>query len=231
MKIYLTTLILFFSFAATSFSSVAQAALSFQQVYPKDYASGLSWVKAQQALLKKKLGKNAARLVSVVFPEVARYSIWRDYAETNALERLYVTYGATYADFSIGYCQMKPSWVEQLEQLIQQYQLSSFQQLIVFSSTTPSLIRKERIERLSNLQWQLAYLAAFYEVAKIMYKLPQPSVGFLAALYNRGFAEKKTIEYWQSVKAFPWGSQSRKLQFSYAAVATAFYQEEAKNLF
>src|SRR5512133_283654 len=48
--------------------------------------------------------------ISVVFPELVRYSALRDKMETTLLKALYVNLGDEYANFSIGHFQIKPSF-------------------------------------------------------------------------------------------------------------------------
>ena len=50
--------------------------------------------------------------ISIIFPEIVRYSALRDKVEISLLKTLYVNLGEDYADFSIGQFQMKPSFAE-----------------------------------------------------------------------------------------------------------------------
>ena len=96
-----------------------------------------------------------------------RYSLWRDLFETTALELLYVKGGKTVADFSIGWLQMKPSFAEMVEGKVQEDSIlfQKYSSLLIYqSSTTDSIkVRKERIERLKQFEWQLLYLNAFID--------------------------------------------------------------------
>lgn len=109
-----------------------------------------------------------AESVSVVFPEMLRYVLWKDLFETAALELLYVRYGSTKADFSIGWFQMKPSFAEKLEREIYTYPelVMHYSDLSTYSIPNNDSvdIRSERIKRLKQLSWQLKYLNAFIAV-------------------------------------------------------------------
>lgn len=59
--------------------------------------------------------------LAIVSPELIRWTAFKDFFETTALELLYVKKGKTYADFSIGHFQIKPSFVEQLEAYVSQH--------------------------------------------------------------------------------------------------------------
>ena len=86
-------------------------------------------------------------VLSIVFPEVIRYSRFKDFFETKLLEQLYLLKGAAWADFSIGFFQMKPSFVEDLEYHVKY--LSSiknqFAEIISYEEIGEESIRKERI--------------------------------------------------------------------------------------
>ncbi len=56
--------------------------------------------------------------ISIVLPELIRWNALQDIMETTALELLYVEKGKDGADFSIGYFQMKPSFIENLENYV-----------------------------------------------------------------------------------------------------------------
>ena len=60
----------------------------------------------------------ATELAAILFPELIRYSVYKDFFETQALELLYIDYGKKTADFSIGRFQMKPSFAEAVEAYI-----------------------------------------------------------------------------------------------------------------
>ena len=60
-------------------------------------------------------------VLAIVFPELIRYSKLQDVIESNDLKVLYVQFGDTYSNFSIGRFQMKPSFCEQLEKDYNKY--------------------------------------------------------------------------------------------------------------
>jgi len=60
--------------------------------------------------------KDAAKMIAIVFPEMLRYNENLEEIETQLLKSLYVRFGNRYADFSIGYFQMKPSFAEKIEE-------------------------------------------------------------------------------------------------------------------
>jgi hypothetical protein len=106
--------------------------------------------------------------------------------------------GERYADFSIGPFQMKPSFVERLEA-----------QVLLWERTAPELhskwrhllpapgdasaqdARRLRVDRLSDIDWQLAYAACFYDAVAERGLLLGADRGerlfILSTAYNAGF--------------------------------------------
>ncbi|HMR44504.1 MAG TPA: hypothetical protein PKC40_11755, partial [Saprospiraceae bacterium] len=62
--------------------------------------------------------QNPREVMAVVFPEMIRYNLVKDFFETSALELIYANLGSREVDFSIGIFQMKPSFIEKLEDII-----------------------------------------------------------------------------------------------------------------
>jgi hypothetical protein len=135
---------------------------------------------------------------AVVFPELIRYSMWKDEIERAAVNGLYISKGKEGADFSIGLFQMKPSFAEEVEQawnassLAQEYGFS-------FNLADNNEARRSRVRRLSTMQGQCRYLAIFIRLEQL--RLPQlqqlpleQQVRLLATAYNRSFSAS-----WQSL--------------------------------
>ena len=176
------------------------------------------------------------KTIAVVFPELIRYHRFRDLLETEALEQLYVRYGAQTADFSIGPFQMKPSFIEKLEKSIgvKECLAEQFKDLL-FSPQTPERTRREnRVQRLQKLHWQLRYAMAY---VTMMEQSPPDNLlvaktwqlHFMATAYNYGFDRPvKEIIAWQKKKAFPYGLQYPIAQFPYADLSQYFYHSNEK---
>lgn len=170
-------------------------------------------------------------IVAIVSPELIRYNLLRDFFETQALELAYVSFGQEGADFSIGYFQMKPSFIEDLEAYVLKNPSSytSYSDITYFPVQNEKKKRKIRLDRLKNFEWQLNYAHAFYQI--VSHRFPQiqqwateERIAFIASAYNFGFQESACdIEEWQCIEAFPYGKQFYGYQASYAEVAIAFY--------
>ena len=171
---------------------------------------------------------------AIVFPEVMRYSSLKDGIEAESLRTLYVQLGKSYANFSIGPFQMKPSFAEEVEDKVRTMLPDSlgheFQ--LWYKSAEEETIRAERIERLQDEQWQLVYLTAFICICNELYKNKKfadglEKVQWYATLYNAGF--DKTPEFIASkikTENFYLQQKMPEKKFRYAAIAGWFYQTD-----
>lgn len=187
--------------------------------------------------------ENASKLIEVdarivecmVYPELIRYSIFRDKIEKSMLNGLYVEYGADACDFSIGPFQMKPSFVEKLEKRWNLTDsLSSRAQLYFDASIRTQYSRKERIKRISNIEYQCLYAAIF--VKMILYFYPEISlvdtidqISLISSAYNHGviWPSNQTNNSTKLFEIIQWTNQK---QFHTDIIATPFtkYQSFAK---
>lgn len=170
-------------------------------------------------------------LRAIVFPEVLRYSFFRDLIETTALEEIYVICGSQGADFSVGPFQMKPSFVELLEEELRRHDelAQSFQDVMNYPYTEVARVRSERVKRLSTITWQLRYLECFYAL------MHQRTLGwewhdereelrFYAAAYNSGFTSSDyRIKRSADRRTFPWGTSYTGSQGSYADYSEFYF--------
>jgi hypothetical protein len=167
-------------------------------------------------------------VIPIIFPECTRFSQFSDQMETTALEYFYVRYGSSSANFSIGHFQMKPGFIESLEQEIAMLDLNDSQKKYFdFKSTETKNIRAERVSRMTDTKWQIHYLCLFYKVMNQrmvdkVWESRSTRVSFYAAAYNYGFQSPETeIEAWQSQSKFPTDEYGGKAP--YAQIAAEFY--------
>lgn len=221
----------FFVFGGLS-NIQGQTALEYHRTFNSSYQQALQFLKENQATIKKEIMQYNADIhlvIPAVFPETVRFSAMQNHLETLSLQMLYVRFGASYANFSIGRFQMKPSFIEALEEEVKQRNLKNFVFITKFKDTDENKIRQERVERLSDLNWQLRYLACFQTIVSQKFPLSsfseEKKLRFLAAAYNRGFQNSQTeIERWIYKKAFPYGSSYKGTQYAYTDIAWYFYQ-------
>lgn len=183
--------------------------------------------------LSGQYGCNTLEVISIVFPEIIRYSRFKDFFETKALEQLYVQNGSSSADFSIGFFQMKPSFVEDLEYHVQQLPglKTDFQEVVNYQVTSEEGRRFERIERLKSFEWQLKYAFCYYNIMQkcfegFQFENDEARLRFFASAYNFGFTRSfEEIEAWMNEKAFPYGKKFQTEQFAFCELSAAFYKE------
>lgn len=206
-------------------------------LFSDERAEGLSFLENRKAKIVKVVsqydGLNPSIVMASIAPELMRYHLFQNFIETKALEKWYVELGADHADFSIGYFQMKPSFAEKLEDHLKE--ISEVYPVVFtrfsYSSKLPSGMRKERLERLKDFQWQLHYACLFYLVSEhcfgsLSFDNQEDKVRFYATAYNFGFDRSiEQIDSWQSVKAFPYGRKFKFEQAAYGEIAIQFYQE------
>lgn len=176
-------------------------------------------------------GLDPLPVISMVAPEAFRYSRFRDFLETGSLELLYVQLGSRDVDFSIGLFQIKPSFVEQLEEVIRTHPavFSDLAYITAFPSEKARMIRQERLDRLKDAAWQLDYIFAFYRILSDCFSYDTFSseaeqTAFFASAYNLGFrAGEGEIRDWMAVRAFPYGRRYEGPQWSYASLARSFF--------
>lgn len=180
---------------------------------------------------------------SLVFPEVMRYNTLKDGIEAESLRTLYVQFGKEYANFSIGIFQMKPGFAEQVEQKTAAMLPASVNQELQlhYNSSDEYEIRRQRVERLQDEQWQLVYLTAFICICNELYKEKAFNSGleklqWYATVYNAGF--NRTDEYIRkkiNQENFYLQQQMPGKKFRYAAVAGWYYLQntwqDKKSLF
>lgn len=172
-------------------------------------------------------------LQSIVFPEVMRYNSLKDGVEAESLRTLYVQFGAAYANFSIGIFQMKPTFAEQVETKAKQFLSDSIlkELQLGYAVTNAEDIRRERVERLQDEDWQMIYLTAFVAICNKVYSEKKFSsatekLQWYATVYNAGF-DKTAAFISKKIKEdnFYLSQNMPGKKFKYAAIAAWFYNK------
>jgi hypothetical protein len=209
---------------------------NYDELFAEDYTRALRFLKINLSTIQKTTvakKNDVALLTSTVFPELVRYSFFKDLLETGALELMYVDHGAPAADFSMGGFQMKPSFAEDLENTLSKNDSLAkvYSCLFTFKGKTEKERRRERLTRLKSLSWQLAYANCFVSVMNLKYKdklftNPEEKIKFYACAYNSGFHRKETeIEKIISIRQFPYGKNYTGEQYAYSDVSGYFFKK------
>lgn len=165
--------------------------------------------------------------------------MFKNLLETSALELLYVNYGKDIANFSIGYFQMKPSFIEEMEvYIINSEKLKyKFSHITNYKATKNKEIRKLRIKRIKSLKWQLRYLDCFYSIVSERFtnkkfKKTTKKISFYSSAYYHNFlASESDIHLWEKQAIFPYGLQNSNKQYSYTNIAVYFYKNHSSEVF
>jgi len=227
-------ILLHFILCPVAFSQIPEKGPDYKTLFGKDYdyASSTIGNNTWWTDSLEKTGIDPQFALSIIFPELIRYSSISDYIEIKALEVLYVQYGHDYADFSIGLFQVKPSFAELIEaDLLQYHLLDSFPSL---SSLKPKVTddvqtRKERIFKLKDEHFQLKYLEAFIRVMDHLYQgiyfgSTEEKLIFYATAYNTGYFKGEKVIKGASDKAyFHCGIAEPEIKYSYSAIALDYY--------
>ena len=199
---------------------------------------GSNWVEAERYVSEHHdewkqefdlFGVDSRMAEAVVFPELIRYSMWKDEIERTAVNGLYVSKGREGANFSIGRFQMKPSFAEEVEQAWNRSSLSK-EYGFSFNLADNNEARRSRVRRLSTMQGQCRYLAIFIRLQQqrhpqLLQLSIKEQVRLLATAYNRSFtASWNSLQKMQHERHFHTDViKTRSTRFyCYADIAVAF---------
>lgn len=207
-------------------------------LYPDIF--GNNWKKAElfvsenegwmsDLLLKTKVDYQLA--MSMVFPELVRYSAIRDRMEITLLKALYVNYGTDYANFSIGVFQIKPSCAEKILKEIPGLHDKKWSANFKAISSTISENEKRSIivRELEDTRSQLLYVASIVKILNKIFRNYKwnsdlDKVKFYAAAYNSGFSNGETyIRQQMHSNSFHTGLINSDNHYCYADIAAYYF--------
>jgi hypothetical protein len=183
-------------------------------------------IEQQVNTIAKSYNLSASDVLPVVYPECSRFNSLSNAFESDVLYYYYIQQGTEGADFSVGYFQMKPSFMEALEAEIESNGLFKEQRpRFAYQSGKMEEIRNERLDRLQSPAWQMEYLCAFTALMHERYvqdSVSIPRTEYVAAAYNYGFFKPSSeIVSWSEVKAFPNGRNGSQ-NYVYGELASTY---------
>ncbi len=196
--------------------------------------TALEWYDSNQEYwngIARKYACDSKEVAAIGLPEVERYLEWQNQLETLALNEFYVDKGSEAVDFSIGYFQMKPSFIEKLEcEIVEDACLMEMcLSLIPSADLSPREIRIFRLEQLSQPHIQFEYLCAYYLIMEKRFpdwNNKKDKIRFFASAYNYGYdKDEDKIRTWMKIKSFPYGSRFNFTQDAYADVAFYIFNQ------
>jgi len=230
-------LLVFLLSAGLSRSCLSQS-VNYQDLFGDDWNKAVTFEKENRSWIEDVLAKNHISYplaISIVFPELVRYSALRDKMEITLLKTLYVNLGEDYANFSIGQFQMKPSFsemiTEQAPAVLEQRSGITFKNSSDFDDIKD--FRKTIIKNLEDPVSQINYLIAFIRICEKNFKSDGKDefseVKFLSTAYNFGFNRKEAdIESMIDKKFF-----NTKLlngeKYSYSDVSLFWYKQNIQD--
>ncbi|MHC1705390.1 MAG: hypothetical protein AB9846_15900 [Tenuifilaceae bacterium] len=216
----------------SSFGAFSQNVYDYQSIFGEKYNDALTYIQKNRWISDSiaRFGIDTNLAISIVFPELIRFSALRDKIETYSLEVLYVQYGSKYADFSIGRFQMKPSFAERLEKDWNNYlNISIFKEkhLPPFDTTNIQKNRILRLERLKNRYWQVKYLVMFIKLNEGKISDQEEELNFLASAYNVGYwNDLNVIHNKGKSKYYHLGLIKPSICYNYADISLFYYQKQ-----
>jgi hypothetical protein len=104
-------------------SAVFHSQSKYSDVYRVEFSQAIQFYNLNKKQFEKAATKVKLKpefVFSIVAPEISQYSSVYNEVELYSLKVMYTQFGKDYSDFSVGYFQMKPSFVESLENYISQ---------------------------------------------------------------------------------------------------------------
>ncbi len=212
-------------------------AQDYRKIFGRNYANAEKLLKEHEDAFQfaaMSSGIPSIHLRAIVFPELIRYSSVFDFMEITSLKVLYISNGQDYADFSVGYLQMKPSFAEKLERDALKYlsrdQLKSIGISLPLEGTAKEQ-REERVDRLTEIKTQLQYLALFYKLCERKFTLSSMSeeekIAFISTCYNAGYDHSaRKIHSLQTQAHFHTGRFRASDKFNYSSISTYWLRQQ-----
>jgi hypothetical protein len=204
---------------AVQYGAECEKALAFYTEYENEFKAAAGAV-----------GCSSAFLFAIIAPEYTQFNYLSNKIETISLKMFYVQGKKSYANFSIGFFQMKPSFVEQMEDTLLQHYKSLKERYSSCLITAPNIrtAKIERMKRLEQLIWQFRYLSLFYDLVTARFEKKQfvsdeEKLLFYASAYNTGFHKSETdIEQIGQKALFPHFASPK---YRYNDIALWFYKQ------
>src|SRR5664280_665969 len=201
-------ILIFLLFTVLLKSGLSQS-LNYQDIFGDDWKKAINFEKENRCWMEPILAKNNISYplaISIIFPELVRYSALQDKIEITLLKALYINLGNDYADFSIGQFQMKPSFAELIREkasvVTGNKSEISFKKISDYDNIKD--FRKSIVSDLEDPKSQIRYLIAFIKICERNFntgrKDEMSAIEFLATAYNFGIDKnQKEIEHMLSL--------------------------------
>ena len=216
---------------------IFSAATIFNKNFQNEYQLAIKTYESRQSEIQffaNEYGIDPDIISAVIFPEIMRYSYLKDKAEISALYSLYILFGSEFSNYSVGMFQMKPSFIERLEEEIKQY--PDLERLFLINEFPENIsennLKSIRVKRMINEEWQVKYLISFIKImernfSSYLSKIEDQKeiVRFYSTAYNTGiFKDKKKINRFINKKFY----NTNHGLYNYSDISLYFYQNYIK---
>jgi hypothetical protein len=231
IKVRILVVLLLFTLQLKTASSQS---IDYASLFADDWKKAEAFEKENRSWIKPLLEKNRISYplaMSIVFPEMVRYSALRDKMEISLLKTLYVNLGEEYADFSIGIFQMKPSFAETIREESSEFLGSragiKFKRTADYEDIKD--FRKSIIKDLEDPEGQVVYLISFIRICEKkfnLYRLDELSrIKFLATAYNYGIDKTPNQIVSMTNKKFFSTKVIKSESYCYAEISLHWYNQ------
>lgn len=201
--------------------------LSYLSFYPNESNNAFNFIEERKDTIDRELNylnkEEKILAISIIAPELSQFSHIFNEIEMRTLYVIYLNSGKS--DFSVGYFQMKPNFIEKMEQYIKKYKFLKRKYIDLLPSGSKREKRRFRLNNLSDFESQLRYLSLFIEICKLKtknlyFKDNLEELKYWATLYNSGLElSPSEVIRQQKKKQFP----KFLKKFNYSSVSAEFY--------
>jgi hypothetical protein len=220
--------------AASGTAPAAGQAPDYARIFGPQYEAAVHFIETNPWISGALgLGEDEGRMaLAVIFPEILRFSALEDLIQVRALKVLYVQYGKTYANFSVGRFQMKPTFADQVERDANRLLTAEERAAAgapLFSSADTVENRRDRVLRLDDFRWQVRYLGLFIRImdrkhAQTAFADGRERLRFYATAYNAGYTRsEKAIRRLMPLKSYHTALFDSETKYCYADVSLFFF--------
>jgi len=226
--------IIFTIFFIAGFQPAGSQSSDYRGIFGDDWDKAEAFERENRGWIDSALSKNHISYpvaISVIFPELVRYSALRDKMEISILKTLYINLGDDYADFSIGVFQMKPSFAERIREDAPRI-AGQRKGLLDKSSRYDDIkqFRRSVVNGLENPKTQIYYLIAFIKICQERYESDKRDIPsqiiFLSTAYNYGFDKTQPQIDSMSARKFFNTRMFKTLNYSYSDVSLYWYNQQ-----
>jgi hypothetical protein len=225
-------------FSTLWLNSLCSQSVNYPEIFGNDWKKAETFERENRSWMEPLLTRNHISYplaIGVIFPELVRYWALRDKMEVTLLKALYINLGDTYANFSIGQFQMKPSFAaiirEKARAALGRRSGIVFKELKEFDNIYD--FRKSIVSDLEDPKKQFYYLIAFIKICEKKYRTDSMNeaerLKIFATAYNYGI-DKNTEQIESMIGKKFFNTKLFKTEnYSYSDVSLFWYRQYLKD--